>query len=134
MGSEDTSGMDRRAPICPPPQAFIFLGKDPSLEILQQEGGTLAHWSGQASCCGVRGRLSVQREQDLGPSSWWEDASSFPPFPFFPLSPPDQQSARAGKWSFTRCHAPPYPSVQFCHWRSPAYDLLREHRLLKSPY
>ncbi|XP_014409434.2 MOB kinase activator 3C isoform X2 [Camelus ferus] len=50
VGSEDTSGMDRRAPICPPPQAFIFLGKDPSLEILQQEGGTLAHWSGQGIC------------------------------------------------------------------------------------
>lgn len=53
----------------PHPQAFIFLGKDPGLEILQQEGGTLAHWLGHQSCCGVWGRLGVLGEQELGWSS-----------------------------------------------------------------
>ena len=69
----------------PPSQAFISPGKDPGIDILQQEGGTLAHWLRHPSCCGVWGRHSVLGEQELSWSSGWEDASPFPSLPSFLL-------------------------------------------------
>lgn len=48
-------------------QASLWLGKGPGLEILQQEGGTLAHWSRRPSCCAdCGGRHSELGEQELG--------------------------------------------------------------------
>lgn len=137
VGSENrqVAWIQGRLSMFSPSQAFISPRKDPGINILQQEGGTLAPWLGHPSCCGVWGRHSVSGEQELSWSSGWEDAPLFLHSPHFSLSLPDQQhAARAGKWPLTSCHAPPYPSVPLCHWRSPACDLLCEPRLLKSSY
>lgn len=66
-------------------QASLWLGKGLGLEILQQEGGTLAQWSRRPSCCAdCGGSHSELGEQELGWSNWWEDASLLLPSPTFP--------------------------------------------------
>lgn len=56
VGSEETRGV-YRFPLPFLKLTYIFLWKDPGLEILQPEDGSLAHWSGHSRCCGDKGEV-----------------------------------------------------------------------------